>query len=193
MAAGFAQLTERIEAERAGRARLLVAISGFGGSGKTTLANRLRDHLGLRDRQLVRLDDFILDRARGEGMFGGFDWERLRGVLEDARAGRRLRYTAGDFGGRPREEVDEELPPVVIVEGIRLLRPELEGLFDVTVWIDCPLELAARRGIARDRAQGADDHHVAAWHEEWVPKDAAYFEAYRPDRRADLLYRPAAR
>ncbi len=184
------ELIAAIDSLRAERGRVVVAICGFGGSGKTTLANSLRDHYRLRERQVVHLDDFIVDRARGEGLLGGFDWGRLRDVLEDIRAGRRLSYRGTDFDGRPQaQRVEEELPEVVIVEGIRLLRPELSPYFDLQVWIDCPLELAAKRGRERDRADGADEAHLAVWDAEWIPKDAEYFATYRPDRLADLVLR----
>jgi uridine kinase len=121
-------------------------------------------------------------------LFGGFDWVRLEGVLRGARAGRAFDYEVNDFEGRPASRVEEELPSVVIVEGIRLLRPELAGFFDLTVWIDCQIEVAAARGVERDRLAGADAAHVALWGEEWVPKDRRYFEEFRPDRSASLLF-----
>jgi len=58
----------------------------------------------------------------------------------------------------------------------------------VTVWIDCPIELAAERGRRRDLAGGAAAEDLALWDSEWVPKDRAHFELHRPDLAADFLY-----
>jgi uridine kinase len=187
----YERLIASIDSLRASREHLVVAISGFGGAGKSSLANALRDHYGLRDGQVLRLDDFILDRARGEGMLGGFDWARLTGVLEDVRAGRRLHYTPNDFYGVPEgRQVDEELPEVVLVEGVRLLRAELERFFDLTVWIDCPIELATARGKERDRRNGVGEQELAIWEQEWDPKERDYFAAFRPDLIADVVLAP---
>jgi hypothetical protein len=53
------------------------------------------------------------------------------------RAERRLRYQPSDFDGHPRgPAIDEKLPSVVIVEGVRLLQADLADYFDLQVWID---------------------------------------------------------
>jgi pantothenate kinase-related protein Tda10 len=77
----FGRLVGEIDGLLARLERVVVGVSGFGGAGKTTLASRLRDHYGLREGQVVRLDSFILDRAGfvrgvrlgavGRGLAGG--------------------------------------------------------------------------------------------------------------------------
>lgn len=187
---GFVELVGRIDRLLAGRDRVLAAVSGFGGAGKTTLARRLRDHYGLREEQVLHLDSFIFDRGRGDGPLDGFDWPRFAALLDAARDGRRLEYEANDFDGRPSgRRVDAAPAALTIAEGVRLIRPPLADRFDLTVWIDCPPEVATERGLARDRAAGAPPEDLALWATDWAPADRSHFERDRPDLRADLLYR----
>ncbi|GAG89728.1 unnamed protein product [marine sediment metagenome] len=84
---------------------------------------------------------------------------------------------------------DEELPKLVIVEGIRLLQPKLIPNFDISVWIDCPQAIAIQRAKARDRKQGEDEQTVERWDTDWGPKDKEYFDMYRPDKIATFIYK----
>lgn len=61
--------------------------------------------------------------------------------------------------------------------------------FDLSVWIDCPPELALSRAKARDLAQGADEAYMKRWDTEWGPKNKEYFDSYRPDRLASFIYK----
>lgn len=58
---------------------VLIAIEGYGGSGKTTFANKLKDALG--ESYVVNLDDFIIKEKIAESSWdnGAFD----RNCLEE--------------------------------------------------------------------------------------------------------------
>lgn len=169
------------------RSPVFIAISGFGGSGKSTLAEQLRAHFNVETDQVIRLDHLYSQQWDGPGMLDQVDWDLLTQILKNAHAGKPLRYTGRGFRGES-IAVDAPLPRLVIVEGIRLLQPELLPLFDLSVWIDCPQSIAIERAKSRDRAQGEDEDTVNLWDTDWGPKDKAYFEAFRPDTLADVLY-----
>ncbi len=144
----------------------------------------------LSDSHVLRLDDFIIDRLQGPGWSGGYDWRRFESVLRDIRAGKDLRYQRYDWEKDALAEwTDEALPPLVIVEGIRLLQTKLMRYFDLTIWIDRPIEEAAERGIARDRKAGADQQHLGEWTKTWIPQDVEYAKLFKPQSIADILYR----
>lgn len=184
---GFDKLVEQIEAQTSVKPHVVVAISGFGGAGKSTLADRLRDYFQIRDEQIIRIDCLYGTNPNGPGMFDQSDWPLFGRILEDVRAGKTLQFVGKDDKGIPVHR-DEALPAVVIVEGIRLLQPQFLPSFDISVWIDCPQEFAMIRAKNRDRGQGDDEQTIARWDTDYGPKDKEYFEVYRPDLLATVLY-----
>ena len=50
---------------------------------------------------------------------------------------------------------------VLLFDGVFLLRPELEGLWDVTVWVDVPFEItvepSCRSGCGKERGNSCGD------------------------------------
>jgi uridine kinase len=82
-----------------------------------------------------------------------------------------------------------ELHPVprsgtVIVEGVYTARPELEGYYDLTVWVEAPREVCMQRLNERGH-----DHGPGNWNERWRAAEEYYFAVTQPGTRLDLTVR----
>lgn len=183
----FNELIKKIIQLKTVKSRVVIAISGFGGAGKSYLANQLRDYFKLKDTQIIRIDH-LYRHPEGPGILGQTDWNLVRKILQNVHLGKPLKYQGMGFRGES-ILIDEALPEIVIIEGIRLLQPELMSSFDISIWIDCPQEFALQRAKARDREQGEDEATIKRWDTDWGPKDKEYFEKYRPDKLATFIYR----
>ena len=177
------QLMARLQAAHAARRTYLVALDGFGGAGKSTLARRLQ--VALPTAQIVALDDFYdpalkqVDRPRV--------WAQ---VLRPLRANEPAHYQRFDWPAQALAEW-HTLPPggVVIIEGTTALHPTRADAYDLTVWLDVPQAQAAQRGLDRD----LNEYHVdtrAQWEQVWLPAERRYFTETQPHVRADLVLPP---
>ena len=170
----------------------VVAIGGHGGAGKSTLALRLAADLGVHEDQVVGTDGL---HARTDTawapMWDLHDWPALIDLLTRVRRAptpRRLSYRYRWYDGQE-GDVDEPMPLVVIVEGIRVIRPELLPLFDLAVWIDLDPGIAAERAKARNLAQGDSAAELELWDTKWVPEGVEYQRLVRPEELAHVVVR----
>ena len=170
----FEALVSKIEQIAKNKPHIIIGITGFGGSGKSHLADRLRDHFGINDNQIVRIDNLYGPNPKGLGIFDQSDWNLIERILKDSNASKRIKYQGKDDKGKVLY-FDEDLPKIVIFEGIRLLQPKFNQYFDISVWIDCPQDFAIERAKARDRSQGEDEETVGGWDTNWGPKDKKIF------------------
>ena len=188
--ASLEDLASRIEILRRAQPRTVVAISGYGGSGKSTLAKSLADSDG---RTRLRGDDF-LDPIRSHHRstdWDGVERTRMRQeVLDPFRAGERARFQRFDWHALALAPA-EDLPDadVLLVDAIGILHPDLDGCFDLSIWVDVDLKTAGRRGMERDRRNGHD--HDRLWTEVWLPNDRDFAARFNPVGRADVRYVPA--
>ncbi len=184
----FKKLVSKIEKVAKNKPHTIIGITGYGGSGKSHLADRLKTHFDINDNQIVRIDNLYGQNPKGPSIFDQSDWNLIGHILQDACAGKRIRYQGKDRNGKVLF-FDEDLPKVVIFEGIRLLQPKYSKYFDISIWIDCPQNFAIKRAKVRDRSQGEDEKTVGAWDTDWGPKDKKYFDTYRPDKLANFIYK----
>jgi uridine kinase len=166
------------------RARL-VGIDGYGGGGKSTLADRLAAATGA---QVVHIDDFYLPSAEQGGSRGGhgrlFDLERLREqALEPLRAGRTASPDRYDWETDRVVAGERTVTPeaCTIVEGVYALRADLRSYYDASVWVDCDEAVRLGRGLERDGQQAR-----ARWVGEWMPMERAYAVDERPAEAATV-------
>ena len=176
----------------------LIGIDGAGGSGKSTLARELAHVLGgpdsARTATIVHGDDFYREMDReerlrltpAEGYDRYYDWERLRDeVLTPLTSGQPATYRRYDWpSGRIVPDELHQVPHtgVVIVEGIYTARPELEGFYDLTVFVDTPFDTCLRR-----LAERGHDHGPGNWIQRWQASDKYYFATTEPWARLDLI------
>ncbi len=166
-----------------GRPRV-VAISGRGGSGKSTLVARLAR--AAPHSAVVCTDDVAWHHSF-------FDWSDLLidGVLRPARQGRAVHYRPPTWDQRGRTGAIE-VPAAtrwLFIEGTGAARRELDGLLDAIVWVQSDYDEAERGGIARDVEQGVNgdlEQATAFWHQ-WQGEEVAFMDDHRPWEHADIV------
>jgi uridine kinase len=180
-----AALARLIQAWAADQPRVVVAISGFGGSGKSTLSARLG---ALLDATVIHVDDFIAADEHGAKENYLHDWEQLEDLtLAHVRTARDVVARIYDWPTNRRILEHVALGAYVIVEGSAgLLRDSYRGYFDLTVWIDVPADIAHARGKIRDKVEQGVNHDEL-WDNVWAPLELDAFAKQRPDLKADVL------
>ncbi|MBM2619022.1 hypothetical protein JIG36_26040 [Actinoplanes sp. LDG1-06] len=163
----------------------VIAVDGRGGSGKTTLAERIgRAHPG---SVVVHTDDIAWWHSR-------FGWADLMvdGVLRPWLAGGDVRYQPPAWPAHGRDGF-VEVPasaPLVIVEGVGASRRELTPYLDSVVWVQSDYEEAKARGIRRDMAEkGVDEAGALREWDEWEVEEVPFFLEDRPWQRAGYVVR----
>ncbi|GGM43929.1 nucleoside/nucleotide kinase family protein [Microbacterium saperdae] len=186
---------------------LIVGIDGVDGAGKTRLADDWAMSLrGLRSVARVSIDGFHHVRARryrrgrtsSEGFWlDSYDYAAFRReVIEPFRQGNGTYLPRHHDVETDQILVGHRLPVprgcVLLVDGIFLHRPELEGVWDHTVFLGVPFEESARRMAIRD---GSPPDPEAAENARYVGGQRRYLAECRPDERASVLvdYRDLAR
>lgn len=160
------------------RGRVIVAVDGRDGSGKSVFAESFARvlaedgsavfHASIDDFHRPREERWTRGRTSPEGFYlDSFDYATFRRVLiEPFREGARMPDTGFQLAAfdvardAPVESrwVTAPEDAVLVVDGIFLNRPELRGLWNWSVWIDAPIDVTFARMAVRD---GGDPDFLA--------------------------------
>ena len=162
----------------------IVAIEGRCAAGKSSLAGRLGEQLGI---PVVHMDHFFLrpeqrtkERLAKPGE--NVDHERFREeVLEPLAAGKAVSYRpyfcqTGTLG----EPITLPPSPVVLVEGSYSCHPALWDYYDLRVFLTVDRSEQLRRIEARDGPS-----RLQVFREKWIPLEERYFSAFQVEERCD--------
>jgi uridine kinase len=182
-----------------------VAIDGVDAAGKTTLADELAPVMEALGRPVVRasIDGFhnsaAVRRKRGslspEGYYhDSFNYPALLEVLlQPLGPGGSLAFRRAIFDFRIDTAVDtpfERATPdaILILDGVFLLRPELSGHFDFSIFLRADFDVTLARAEKRDAAfMGTPEEVRRRYHERYIPGQQLYLTAVQPERCASMV------
>lgn len=201
------EVVERVAAlvGRLDRRRLRIVIDGLTASGKSTFGHELAVVIARDGRQVLRacLDDFkrpwseshLYDRVTGEGYFrNAFDYARCAELLLDPAADAGTGVVAL-CSIDPLTQLDHSTVTVsmsddgvLIVDGVFALRPEINGNWDLRIWLDVDEDLSVHRGAARDAAIEGDLNAAETLHRtRYLPAESLYIHECDPISSADVV------
>ena len=177
----------------------IIGIDGLGGSGKTTLAGKLK--MQLENAIVFHIDDFIYPRniRYDESVT---EWEAyyykqwryeylIKKILHPVISGLTVDESMEFYNKETDQYIQKWITiPVgtqVIIEGVFLQRKELRNYFDYVVYVDVNKNTRLRRVLNRDTYIGTKEEITAKYEQRYFPAEEMYVKEYDPGRLADLV------
>lgn len=181
----------------------VIGIDGFGGSGKTTYANKLKQYFIGKgyDVHLFHLDNFIhpnnirYDRLKREEIcYYKIQWRYdylIEQILEPITNGQEIQKEIElyekDTDTYAHVQMDIRPPAIVILEGVFLQRTTLRKYMNDVVFIDVPKEERLKRVLQRDSYIGGKTSILEKYNTRYFPAEDMYETMYKPKERADFI------
>jgi len=154
----------------------IIAIDGYGGSGKSTFAKRLSQEL--RSCPIVHTDDFATWN-------NPLNWypRMIKQVFTPLSKNKAAKYQRFDWvKGCLTDWLSIDPQEFVIIEGVSSSRIEFREFLAFSIYIKTNRELCLQRGLERD---GEDA--LSQW-VEWMKEEENYHSENNPEAYADIIF-----
>ena len=182
------ELLEAINQIYKQKGHVTIAIDGRCGSGKTTLANKLKEYL---DCHIFHMDDFYLQtcqrtKERYNEPGGNVDRERFKKeVLDPLKNHQDVFYRPFDCSSMSISE--GTLYPyksINIIEGSYSCHPDLIDAYDLTIFVDIDESLRHKRIEERNGKEALN-----MFIKKWIPLEEKYFSCFDIQNHCDFYFK----
>ncbi|MEE0334088.1 MAG: AAA family ATPase [Catenibacterium mitsuokai] len=181
-------LIEKINKIYQQKGHVTIAIDGRCGSGKTTLANKLKAYF---DCHIFHMDDFYLQeyqrtQERYNEPGGNVDRERFKKeVLEPLKEHQDVLYRPFDCSTMSISEgALYSYKPINIIEGSYSCHPELIDDYDMTIFLDIDEPLRLKRIEERNGKEALN-----MFIKKWIPLEEKYFSSFDIQNHCDFYFK----
>lgn len=176
-------IKEKVAHSRQKNGKMIIAIEGPAGSGKTTISKILSKEY---DAPIISMDDFFLPdtlktKERLVELDGNVDYDRfqtevLNHIHEDS-----FSYNAYNCKTKTFEEKTVPTSSYLIIEGVYSSSLRFQEYYDFLLYLDVKrkqqLKILKRR----------DENVFSKFKQEWLPKEDIFFMVEQPIKRANLI------
>ena len=170
------------------KGHVTIAIDGRCGSGKTTLANKLKEYLNCH---IFHMDDFYLQASqrtqeRYHEPGGNVDRERFKKeVLDPLKNHQDVLYRPLDCSSMSISEgTVYPYKPINIIEGSYSCHPELIDDYDLTIFVDIDESLRHKRIEERNGKEALN-----MFIKKWIPLEEKYFSCFDIQNHCDFYFK----
>ncbi len=201
------KINKKIKVWNNNHGKLVVAIDGYAGSGKTTVANFIAKQNS--NVLVIHLDDFIrhwkhrkqmIDAAKDKSKVFEYDWYRYEDIQrlvnqfknkqKDSIKLKVYDFEKNDFGPKKLFNLSKK---ILVIEGILLFHPKhgTSKLWDKRVYLDVDFDKADKKRISREKKKWGKDYipedHQDNWTKHFKKSYGRYIKKYMPKKKADLI------
>ncbi|MBO5788519.1 MAG: hypothetical protein J6R42_01080 [Clostridia bacterium] len=170
--------------------RIVVAIDGIAGGGKSTLAQKIAEVLP--GCEVIHMDDFYLHMSqrtpeRMAQIGGHMNYERFtHQVAMPLWKGLVPVYQVFDCKTQriTRTVECKKDANIYLIEGTYSTHPEIPDIYDLRIFVETDHDLRLARILERVGNGAVYDRYLG----EWIPREQAYFEAFMTKELCDLVY-----